>query len=99
MRMEAKKAEEWVSELERCWQEGGSPAELKRKLDSAPSDLLRPVDRERLNSLRQRVLARFDQDIALKLEAEFREITDAGRREECLARLERVHVELNGGTK
>ena len=88
-------ADRWLMTLEQEWQKGASPVTIMPKLGQPPS-FLKPEARSKLEKLAKDVQQKLDEDAIATIEMKFREITDAGRRKRCLARLSQVEEELSG---
>lgn len=88
-------ADQWLAGLEQQWQNGISPAAIKLKLEQTPP-FLRQEAQTRLARLTGTIQARLDKDAIAKIEMQFRQIADAGHRQQCLERLSQVDKELSG---
>lgn len=90
-----KQADQWLVSLEQEWRSDAKPAAIRIKLEQVPP-FLKPESRSRLQQLKMAVQSRLDEDAIAAVEVKFRQITDAGRRQECLERLNQVNMELSG---
>ena len=82
----------WLETCEGELEQGTSLDDLKRKLDSPPT-FLPPDYQPRLEALRNSLQARLDQDHIAQIEMLFRELGTPEKRQECLARLQRLAAE------
>ncbi len=82
----------WLETCEGELERSTSLDDLKRKLDSPPA-FLPPNYQPRLEALRNSLQARLDQDHIAQIEMLFRELGTPEKRQECLARLQRLAAE------
>lgn len=86
---ERKKAQDWLTDLARRYNRNENPDDLLRLLERPP-DFFSDEEQTRLETIRQAIQKRRDENVLLRIENLFKSIGDPETRRQCLKRLQEL---------